>query len=241
MIYILISDVHSNLEAFSAVVESFPRTKEKKILSVGDVVGYGADPNECVEKTVSLGAVNIMGNHDAAALGKTDISVFNPHAYEAAVWTQKHINEYSRDYLDSLPYVHKEDPFTLVHGTLDEPEAFRYMLTNVEAGRTFKIMETQICFVGHSHVPATFMMKEGKMALSFEKKFKLEDDTKYIINVGSVGQPRDGDWRACYCIYDSSKKSIELRRIEYDIKTAQKKIIDAKLPRILAERLAFGR
>ncbi|MGB2630604.1 MAG: metallophosphoesterase family protein [Candidatus Omnitrophota bacterium] len=241
MVYIIFSDVHGNLEAFDAVIKSFPDTAEKEFLCAGDVVGYGANPDECIDKVISLGAVNIMGNHDAAVLGKTDVSSFNPHAAAAVSWTITQLTEGSNGYLESLPYIHQTELFTMVHGTLHDPEEFRYMLTNVDARNTFDILKTQICFVGHSHVPAVFMVKDGQIALSFKKKIKLEDDIQYIINVGSVGQPRDGDWRACYCVYDPGKKMIELRRVEYDLKTAQNKIYDAGLPKILGDRLAYGR
>ncbi|MFQ5952331.1 MAG: metallophosphoesterase family protein [Candidatus Omnitrophota bacterium] len=241
MLYVIISDIHGNLEAFDAVVKSFPRTKEKEIICPGDVIGYGANPNECIDKITSLGAATIMGNHEAAVLGKTDISYFNPHAAEAVMWTAKHLEESGKDYIDNLPLIHEDSNFIMVHGTLHNPEQFRYMMTNVDAVNTFKILKAQICFVGHSHVPATFILKDGRISLSFKSKIKLEKEAKYIINVGSIGQPRDGDWRACYCVYDSKKEEMELRRVEYDVKTAQKKIIEAGLPRILAERLAFGR
>ncbi|MGB2600136.1 MAG: metallophosphoesterase family protein, partial [Candidatus Omnitrophota bacterium] len=241
MIYIIFSDVHGNLEAFDAAVKSMPDAKDKKLLCAGDIVGYGANPNECIDKVISLGAPSIKGNHESAALGQTDISIFNRSAAEAVRWTMKQLTPDGNAYIESLPLIHEEPSFTMVHGTLHDPGDFRYMLTNVEATRTFEVLEKKICFVGHSHVPAVFSLEDGRVDLSFKNKVKLKKEAKYIINVGSVGQPRDGDWRACYCVYDSGKEEVELRRVEYDIETAQKKIIDAGLPRMLAERLAFGR
>jgi diadenosine tetraphosphatase ApaH/serine/threonine PP2A family protein phosphatase len=241
MIYIIFSDVHGNLEAFDAAVKSMPDAKDKKLLCAGDVVGYGANPNECIDKVISLGASNIKGNHEAAALGQMDISIFNRSAAEAIRWTTKQLMPDGSAYIDSLPLIHEEPSFTMVHGTLHDPEDFRYMLTNVEAAQTFEVLEKKICFVGHSHVPAVFSLEDGRMDLSFKNKFKLKKKAKYIINVGSVGQPRDGDRRACYCVYDSAREEVELRRVEYDVETAQKKIIDAGLPRMLADRLTFGR
>ena len=241
MIYIIISDIHGNLEAFDAVVKSMPKAKEKRILCAGDVIGYGADPNECIDKVISLEAENIKGNHESAVLGESDISTFNPNAAKAVLWTRDHMTSDSNAYIQNLPLIHKEELFTMVHGTLHDPEEFRYMLTNIEAAETFRILETKICFVAHSHVPAMFMMEDERINLNFTDKFKLRKNAKYIINVGSVGQPRDGDRRACYCVYDSDKEEIELRRVEYDIESAQKKIINAGLPKILAERLALGR
>ncbi len=241
MIYIIFSDIHGNLEAFDAMVKSMPDAKKKELLCAGDVIGYGADPNECIDKVISLGAPNIKGNHEAAVLGEFDISVFNKNAVEAVLWTRKNLTPENSAYIKGLPLVYENELFTMVHGTLSEPENFRYMLTNVEASRTFEIMEKKICFVGHSHVPATFELEDGRLTLSYKNKFKLKKDTKYIINVGSVGQPRDGDWRTCYCTYDSDKEEVNLIRIEYDIEAAQKKIVDAGLPKILADRLALGR
>ena len=241
MIYIIFSDIHGNLEAFDAMVKSMTDVKEKELLCVGDVIGYGANPNECIDKVISLGAPNIKGNHESAVLGEFDISVFNKSAAEAALWTRKHLTPDGNAYIKDLPFIYEHELFTMVHGTLHDPEDFNYMLTNVEASRTFEIMEKKICFVGHSHVPATFELEDGRLTLSYKTKFKLKENTRYIINVGSVGQPRDGDWRACYCVYDPDRKEINLRRIEYDLETAQKKIVDAGLPGVLAERLAFGR
>ncbi len=241
MKYIILSDIHSNLEAFEAVVDSFAGGDDVKVISVGDTVGYGANPNECVEKIRSLGAVNILGNHDAAVIGKTDIDNFNTYAREAVFWTKEHLDQSGLDYLWGLPLIHEEPLFTVVHGTLHDPEEFNYMLSGPAAMHTFEILKKKICFVGHSHIPGIFIQRDGRPVQSYNTKIKIEEDAVYIINAGSVGQPRDDDNRACYCVYDADKGEVEFRRVEYDIKAAHDKIIEAGLPPILAERLWAGR
>ena len=235
------ADIHSNLQAFEAVIGSFPEEGGYDVICAGDVVGYGADPVKCIDTVLSLGVKNIVGNHDAGVIDKTDISYFNKHAAEAVQWTKEHLDQPSRDYLEGLQYVREEELFTVAHGTLHDPEEFMYMMTWADAMHTFEVLNTKICFVGHSHVPGTFILRGGEISQSFEKKIGLEEEARYIVNVGSVGQPRDGDNRSCYCVYDADKDEIEFRRIEYDIKTAAKRIVAAGLPEVLAERLFVGR
>ena len=241
MRYIIISDIHGNMEAFESVIESFSGFDEEEILCAGDIVGYGADPEECVDRVISIGARSVLGNHDAAVTGKTDIASFNASAREAVYWTVDRLSRHAKEYLDGLPFVFENGLFTVVHGTLHEPEEFIYMMSGAEAMRTFEILKTQVCFVGHSHVPGVFTLKNGKMSYSHRMRTRLEESSIYIVNAGSVGQPRDNDNRACYCVYDTKKKEIELCRVEYDISGAQNKIIESGLPPVLAERLAYGR
>lgn len=241
MLYIIISDIHGNIQAFDAVVKSFPDVHGRHVLSVGDTVGYGADPVECVALMSTLGAENVMGNHDAAVAGKTDTSFFNEYAKKAVIWTKENIGQRERDYLGGLPYVKELPELTLAHGTLHSPEEFIYMMTGADAMHTFEVLRTKVCFVGHSHMPAVYILRDGQLFESWKKRFKLEKGASYIVNAGSVGQPRDGDPRACYCVYDTDKKEIEFRRVEYDVRSAHHAIIKAGLPRILAERLLEGR
>ena len=240
MRYIIISDIHGNLEALESVIESFSGSDEKEILCAGDIVGYGADPEECVDRVISQGARNVLGNHDAAVTGKADTALFNANAREAVEWTADRLSRHAKDYLNGLPLVFENGLFTVAHGTLHEPEEFIYMMSGAEAMHTFEILKTQVCFVGHSHVPGWFALKNGKVSYSNGSRIRLEKSSKYIVNAGSVGQPRDNDNRACYCVFDPQKKEIELRRVEYDISRAQNKIIEAGLPPALAERLAQG-
>ncbi len=241
MIYIVISDIHSNLQALRAVIGSFSGVDGMRIVCAGDTVGYGANPNECVSLVSSLGAENIRGNHDAAAIGETDIAAFNEYARDAVLWTRERLGGAEVSYLRGLLLVREAPEFEMVHGTLHEPEEFMYMMTGSDAMRTFELMRTAVCFVGHSHVPGAFILRDGKIYESVKNKIKLGSGAKYIINAGSVGQPRDGDNRACYCVYDTIKGEIEFRRVDYDIKSAHDAIINAGLPRVLAERLWTGR
>lgn len=241
MKYIIIADIHSNLEALKSSIKSFPSRVNSKVISVGDVVGYGASPNECVDAALSLKAEGVLGNHDGASTGRTDFSNFNSHAKEAVIWTSENLTPKSRDYLNALPLTYEEDDFTVVHGTLHDAEEFNYMITATDALKTFSVLKKKICFVGHSHIPGVFMLKEGRLYQSYESEIELEPKARYIVNAGSVGQPRDGDPRACYAVYDTDEKKIKFYRVEYDIKTAHDKIIKASLPQVLADRLWVGR
>lgn len=240
MKYVIISDVHGNMPALEAAEKTFPKGKDVGVICAGDVVGYGAEPAECIKKVSAMGARNVLGNHDAGVLEKTDISHFNRHAAEAVLWTKEHLDRASLDYLESLPYVLEEELFSVAHGTLHEPEEFIYMMTGADAMHTFEVLKTKVCFVGHSHIPSTFILRNGKLSQTFGKKIALEEDAKYIVNVGSIGQPRDGDSRACYCVYDAEADQIRFRRVKYDINAAAERIIAAGLPEILAERLFIG-
>ena len=241
MKYIIISDIHGNLEAFRAVMETFPSGEGISFICLGDIIGYGANPNECIDKVKTLGAVSIIGNHEAAVLGKTDILYFNEYAAAAVLWTKDNLDKVGKDYIAKLPYVHTDKKITASHGTLHSPEEFIYMVSASSAMHTFREMKTNICFVGHSHVPGTYVLRDGKVFEALSSKMKIEKGLKYIINAGSIGQPRDNDNRACYCIYDTEKEQVEFKRVEYDVKEARKKIIDAGLPEVLGERLLYGR
>ncbi|GAG70652.1 unnamed protein product, partial [marine sediment metagenome] len=173
--------------------------------------------------------------------GKTGISYFNINARQAVLWTGKNLTQANKDYLASLELVRQRDDFMLVHGSLDNPGEFKYILDMYSAEPSFRLLEESeksILFVAHSHIPFVLTGKGRYLPSAF---LKLSRGLKYIVNVGSVGQPRDGDCRACYVIYDTEKNTIEFKRIDYDIETAGKKIIKAGLPGILAERLMVGR
>jgi len=241
MLYVIFSDVHSNLQALEAAAGTFPKGDHVRMVFAGDIVGYGADPDECVEMLSSLGPESVLGNHDAAVIDKTDISYFNEWAAEAVLWTKEHMNQSGKDRLRMLPLVYEEDLFTVVHGTLHDPGKFMYMTSAADATHTFEALKTRICFVAHSHVPGIFTLRGGSAYQSFREKLDLKESEKYIINVGSVGQPRDNDSRACYCTYDSDKGEVRFHRVEYDIKAARENIIKAGLPQILGDRLLVGR
>lgn len=240
MRYGIISDIHGNLEAFETVIEALVKEKVDDCLCVGDIVGYGANPVECIKKTKDLNLTVVCGNHDAASVGLADISFFNDAAKAAVLWTEKNISQEDKDFLQNLGIVFKNRHLTLVHGTLQEPELFHYMLDKNAALKTFDLMETRVSFVGHSHVPGIFSSKHGNLTYFYKEKITFSRDERLIVNVGSIGQPRDGDPRLCYSIYDTDKNIVELRRLPYNVEKAQKKILDAGLPPFLAHRLSQG-
>ncbi len=242
MRYAVIGDVHGNLEALDAVLLSLKSRHIDEYLCIGDVVGYNADPRECIKIIKSLCPKSVAGNHDLACVDKFDIKWFKGVAKDALLWTKDILDNEEKKYLSGLNPVLKFGDITLVHGTLFEPEEFHY-LTNLDyAARSFGFLDTKICFVGHTHIPAVQVMnKNREVSYSFDTKINLEDDLCYIVNVGSVGQPRDYDNRSCFCIYDTEEGAIEIERVGYDFRITQKKIFLNKLPEELAFRLAWGK
>ncbi|MFH1888618.1 MAG: metallophosphoesterase family protein [Candidatus Omnitrophota bacterium] len=241
MRYGIFSDIHSNLEALDAVIEAYRREDIDEYLCIGDLVGYAANPNECIQKVLALAAVTIAGNHDWASVGLLSTGHFNPFAREAALWTRSNLNEQGRRFLEGLPLVYKNEHLTLAHGTLDQPGDFNYMTDAYIASKTLELLETEICFVGHTHVPGAFVESEEGMCYHEDGNIDIKKGSRYIINAGSIGQPRDGDPRAAYCIYDTDKNNIRIKRISYDIQGARNKIISEGLPGVLGERLLAGR
>lgn len=241
MRYGLISDIHSNLEALQAVLDSISKDKISEYLCVGDIVGYGADPGPCIRVVKSLECkALIAGNHDWGVLGLLGLEWFNEYAKDAAVWTTSVLNQDELDYLKSFKLTYEAKKFTLVHGSLEIPEEFHYILNGEDAYFTMKLMKTPICFVGHSHVAGIFYSDNSKVRYTTEPRIKIDYHRKYVINIGSIGQPRDGNPRASYVIYDDEDDTIEIKRVAYDIKSAQEKILKAGLPNWLASRLARG-
>jgi len=242
MKYALLSDVHSNLEAFQAVLKDLSREKVDQVFFLGDVVGYGADPDKCIETLQELTSSAVAGNHDRAAVGLTDFSYFNPAAKTAVEWTTRKLSPHHQEFLKKLPLIQHHPNITLVHATPQQPAEWEYMFSHYEASLSFKHYDQQICFIGHSHTPIAFeQSEEGNTYVLPDISFTLRNSYRYIINTGSVGQPRDGDSRAAYGVYNSDDSRFILKRISYNIKRAQKKIIDAGLPYFLALRLASGR
>lgn len=242
MRYGIFSDIHSNLEALDAVIEAYRKEKIDRYLCVGDVVGYASSPKECIEKIRMLAMITVAGNHDWASVNLISTDYFNPLAKEAVSWTQRNLDEGGRYFLEGLQLVYKNEDLTIVHGSLDKPGDFSYMTDGGIAFRTFELLETDICFVGHTHVPGVFIKSENNhIRYREDNNISIRQDSKYIINVGSVGQPRDVNPNAAYCIYDTDKKSVEIKRISYDIQAARQKIINEGLPKFLGERLLIGR
>lgn len=242
MRYGIFSDVHSNLEALEAVINAYKKEEIDKYLCVGDVVGYAANPKECIGKVKELVTITIAGNHDWANVDLFSLDYFNPDAKEAIFWTKQNLNDNSRYFLETLKLIYQDEDLTLVHGTLNEPQEFNYLVDEYAAYETIRLLETDICFVGHSHVAGIFIQdKDERVFYCLDSAIGIKEENKYIVNVGSVGQPRDRNPKAAYCIYDTEKKEIQIKRVDYDIEATRKKIIAAGLPRFLADRLLVGR
>ena len=240
MRYAIFSDIHGNLQAMDAVLDAVKQEKADRCFFVVDVVGYGANPHECIDMLRGLDAVSIAGNHDWAVAGKVDLAYFNDLARDAIIWTQKYALREDMEFLNRLKLLYKNEDMILAHGTLHEPEAFHYLMNRFQAAESFRVMDRTVCFVGHSHTPGVFIQKEEKIQYFSHIDFHMEEKGKYLVNVGSVGQPRDHDPRAAYCIFDADTKKIILKRVPYDIAQAQKRILQAGLPPFLAGRLAAG-
>lgn len=240
MRYLLFGDIHGNLEAFEAVLADAPMDTIDECICLGDIVGYGANPEECIAKVRELGTLAVAGNHDHASIGCLDITFFRDYAREAILWTSRHLSVESRAYLANLPFLECADHFTCVHGSLEAPEVFNYVQSISDAEINFRMLDNEICFCSHSHVPMAFF-DSTPMTYTLDEEFELDPAVKTIVNVGSVGQPRDENPLACYCIYDDQTHVVEIHRVEYDIEIAAQKILEAGLPPALALRLSLGR
>ncbi len=236
MIIAIISDIHGNLEALTEVFNYLENNKISEVYCLGDVVGYGPNPNECIDLIANKCKKSIIGNHDHAALGLTSIEYFNDFAKLSTYWTTNQLNNKSKDFLLSLDFQFGTTDYFLVHSSPSDPKMWNYILSADDAKNEFRYFEQKICFIGHSHYPIIF----SKRGLFRKRQVLLDESNKYIVNVGSTGQPRDGDSRACFCLYDLEQKVIEYVRIEYDIETTRKKIQKAGLPMFLADRLTKG-
>ncbi|MCX7784647.1 MAG: metallophosphatase family protein [candidate division WOR-3 bacterium] len=238
------SDIHSNLEALQAVLDFLSREKIDQFLCLGDIVGYGANPNECVEMIKNLNCLCVAGNHDWGVLDKTDIANFNEPAQVALLWTKHRLNKESREYLAKLPLKVEWEKFFLVHATPKEPADWHYIYRLNQAEAQFQYFNQPIGLIGHSHYPIIIeqnIERKQIQAIQTHQVSRFNIDCRYLINVGSVGQPRDGDCRACVVIIDNETNGIRCERIEYNIKLAQQKILKSGLPSILAHRLALGK
>ncbi|MFO8052859.1 MAG: metallophosphoesterase family protein [Candidatus Omnitrophota bacterium] len=240
MRYGIFSDIHSNLEALTEAINYFNSQKIDRFICLGDIVGYGPNPQECLEIINKLKPKTIAGNHDWATVEKFNPDFFNWHAREAIFWTRRHINKTGWKYLHSLPLLYQEDKFQCVHGSLDKPKEFNYTITSHQAQVNFSLLNQQLCFIGHSHLAEVFSQKENQIKHLRKEKITIKNDKRYIVNVGSIGQPRDGDPRLSLCIYDTDKQLLSFKRIKYNIKKTANKITKNKLPEFLAQRLYLG-
>jgi predicted phosphodiesterase len=240
MRFAIISDLHANLEATEAVLADARARECTDYICLGDVVGYNANPHECVELVRSLQCPVVKGNHDEQASLAESSRGFNPMAEQAINWTRAHLTSEDKAWLRDMRMQSQVRDFTIVHATLNSPEEWGYVFNSLDATASFTHQCTTLCFFGHTHVAGAFVRNDGVKRLRVEQLY-IEPQKKYFINSGSVGQPRDGDWRAAYCIYDVEKNCVEQRRVPYDLAAAQRKIIAAGLPGLLAERLELGR
>ncbi|MDD5530270.1 MAG: metallophosphoesterase family protein [bacterium] len=239
MRYAILSDIHSNIEALESVVSELKGREISKVICLGDIVGYGANPNECCNLVKEMSECVILGNHDAGSIGLTNLSHFHSLAKEVCVWTSKILTHENTSWLKSLSFQQNYNNVLLSHSSPSTPGHWHYVSSMNDAINEFPVCD-HICFIGHTHVPATFVKIGQKYKIITNNKFLINPDYKYIINPGSVGQPRDKNTQSSFAVYDSEIEEIETVRISYDIDATQKKIINAGLPQYLAERLLLG-
>lgn len=238
----LISDIHGNLEALVSVLEHIEKQKVDSIHCLGDVIGYGSDPIGCLDLVCRNCDVKLMGNHEFAALGLDDTSDYNPVAKKATVWTMSQLSDRERGLIEKFEMSHTVDDLLLVHASPVEPERWNYILTAEAALDAFVEMRENIGFFGHTHVPQIYCEREEELPrMQAGHDILMDEESRYLINVGSVGQPRDNDPRACYATFDTVEREVLYHRVAYDIEATQEKMTEASLPRMLIERLSVGR
>jgi len=240
MKFAIIADIHANLEALEVVLADAKAEKCTHYACLGDVVGYNANPKECLDIVRTMGMPCVKGNHDEYCSVDINLDGFNPQAAEAVQWTRQQLTDEDRQWLRDLKYLRLVGNFTIVHSTLDGPQRWGYVFDKLAAAASFTYQNTSLCFFGHTHVPVAFI-RDSVVRGGTYSKFKIEPGRKYFINVGSVGQSRDGVAKATYVIYDMTEGTVDLRRLDYDIPKTQAKIRAAGLPERLAERLALGK
>ena len=241
MKYIIFSDVHSNLEALNTFSEQIKNIEYDKLVCLGDIVGYCSDPNPVVDWIRQNCDIILAGNHDYAAVGKTDTTYFNSYALESCEWTQKALTQGNKNYLSSLPNEMVEDGIYWVHSSPYEPDKWHYVVSKGKAELHFANFQEPLCFLGHSHCPLVLENSpDGSIEIFFYTAIKIKPKYRYITNVGSLGQPRDGNNQPAFVVYDSEGDDIDFHRFDYDWPTTQKKIIQNGLPDYLAERLSHG-
>jgi diadenosine tetraphosphatase ApaH/serine/threonine PP2A family protein phosphatase len=240
--YAVICDVHSNLEALEVVLAEIKRRGVDRVVHLGDIVGYNANPNECAEIFMEENITSIIGNHDAAACGLGDLQWFNSAAKKALRWTRQNLKPKCKEYLSTLPdTMVLDDKILLSHGSPESRD--NYILDWIDAMRQFTVMKkmsVNICFFGHSHLPSLFVLQGKDHDLQNYDKHTLDRENCYLVNFGALGQPRDGDPRTCFGIFDSDEMTVEFFRLEYDISKAAAKVEKAGLDGYLVERLFAG-
>ncbi len=245
----IISDIHANLHALYAVIEDVQLEQCTDLVCLGDIVGYNAYPHECLDYVRRLNCPVVRGNHDDEVVADSNVPM-NPMARQAMDWTRAQLSQEELEWLSRLQYQRiVRSAFTIVHASLEQPKSWNYIINGHDAVGSFSRQFNPVCFHGHTHVPKVFEWDGAHShdidiasTLYYEGSVEVElkENCKYFINVGSVGQPRDGDPRACYAIYDSDHRIVTLRRVQYDVEAARQAVLAAGLPEYLAERLLTG-
>lgn len=239
----IISDIHSNLEALTQTLAALERHAPDRIVCLGDVVGYGASVNECCEAVRKVSEVTLLGNHDAAVAGRMDYSFYYDGARHALDWTASRIDPDHLEWLRSLPYAHRIEGVQFTHGNPVVPESYEYVFAIEQARELLPHLDAlaDVNFIGHSHLCKAFALNAaGDVTEVVATRFGLRRGYKYVISVGSVGQPRDCDNRACFVVYDTDQRVVEYHRVSYDIEAAAQKIFDADLALNFGKRLFLG-
>ncbi len=240
MKYAILGDIHSNLEALRAVLDDAGRQGVTHYASTGDLVGYNADPKACLQMVRSLDCKVVQGNHDYYAGYNESVELFTALARKSIYWTRKQLSPFDRKYLRQLPLILDVESFTIVHSSLSNPQRWSYIFRKRAADASFRNQFNPVCFFGHTHVPLAFV-KDKTIEKGLYETLHIRPGRQYLINVGSVGQPRDRNPKSTYAIYDLDEQTITLRRVEYEMKETQRKIRSAGLPFRNALRLASGR
>jgi len=242
MLYGICSDIHSNATAFEAVLESMRDNGVERRICLGDIVGYGVDANESVELVRKNMDFCLIGNHDSVAVKYESCAGFNPYAKQAIEWTQKHLSKESIAYIRSLPYIYEEDDICFVHASPLSPADWVYVTDLEDALNAFDHFSERYCFVGHTHSPVIIASRPMAIPkILDEYEYVIANTERLLVNVGSVGQPRDRDPRACWCLLDTETKCVRLIRVEYDIRETQNRMRKAGMPSFLIDRLSVGR
>ena len=240
----IISDIHANTEALEAVLADISRQKIDEILCLGDIIGYGANPNECIEIIKKSCPFCILGNHDAAAVGLLSTDHFNVHAKIAIDWTAENLDAQGQSFLRTLPLKENKFSHTFVHATPYEPNMWYYITSLEEAAFNFQFFDTSFCFVGHTHIPIIIVLENEKEVYVHQGNsihFNDDKQKRFLINVGSVGQPRDRNPLSCYGLLDTETRTFSYQRIAYDIEKTQGKMRKIKMPDFLITRIKDGR
>jgi predicted phosphodiesterase len=240
--YGVFGDIHGNLHALEAVLKAYEAERIDTYICTGDLVGYGAFPKECIELTRATCAHVVAGNHDFAVCGRLTLEFFNSYAKAAVLWTRETLSDEELDYLRKLPLMERiDDTVTLAHATVYDSHAFDYIQTQYDAHLSLQELDTTCGFVGHSHIPITFALKKNVVSWTMETLIDLDACEKVLVNVGSVGQPRDENPHAAYAILDTEERKIWIKRVDYDVNAAVAAIAKHGLPDILGERLRLGK